>query len=111
MTRTKNNPFRFTGFFLALLLIAPLAACGKKSGDQAAPTPANVTLTAQQRQHIGLYTVAPSRFHNSIDATGVVDFDNDQATSVLAPVSGPVSRLLVSPGDKVRKGQPLAIVA
>jgi cobalt-zinc-cadmium efflux system membrane fusion protein len=39
-----------------------------------------------------------------------VDFDNDQATSVLAPFSGPVARLLVSPGDKVTKGQPLALV-
>jgi cobalt-zinc-cadmium efflux system membrane fusion protein len=46
-----------------------------------------------------------------MDATGIVDFDNDQATSVLAPISGPVSRLLVSVGDKVRKGQPLATVA
>jgi cobalt-zinc-cadmium efflux system membrane fusion protein len=103
---------RLGGLLLALAMIAPLAACGKKSAsEQAAPTPANVTLTAAQRQHIALYTVASSRFHNSIDTTGVVDFDNDQATSVLAPISGPVSRLLVSPGDKVRKGQPLATVA
>jgi cobalt-zinc-cadmium efflux system membrane fusion protein len=28
----------------------------------------------------------------------------------LAPFSGPVSRLLVSPGDKVKKGDPLAVV-
>ena len=34
----------------------------------------------------------------------MVDFDNDQATSVLAPFSGPVSRLLVSPGDTGQKG-------
>ena len=39
-----------------------------------------------------------------------MDFDNDQATSVLAPFSGPVSRLLVSPGDQVKKGDPLAVV-
>jgi cobalt-zinc-cadmium efflux system membrane fusion protein len=39
-----------------------------------------------------------------------VDFDNDQATSVLAPISGPVSRLVVSPGDKVKKGDALAYV-
>ena len=39
----------------------------------------------------------------------MVDFDNDQATSVLAPFSGPVSRLLVSPGDQVKEGQPLAV--
>ena len=97
---------------LATVIAVPLASCGKKtSDDQAAPKPANVTLTAEQRQRIGFYTVAPSRFRNSIDATGVVDFDNDQATNVLAPISGPIARLLVSPGDKVRKGQPLATVA
>ena len=112
MERATRNPRRAAALLLALAMIAPLTACGKKSSnDQAAPTPTNVTLTAEQRQHIALYTVASSRFHSSIDATGVVDFDNDQATSVLAPISGPVSRLLVSPGDKVRKGQPLATVA
>jgi cobalt-zinc-cadmium efflux system membrane fusion protein len=40
----------------------------------------------------------------------VVGFDNDQATSVLAPFSGPVSRLLVSVGQQVKRGQALAIV-
>jgi cobalt-zinc-cadmium efflux system membrane fusion protein len=50
-------------------------------------------------------------FSKTVETTGVVDFDNDQATSVLAPFSGPVSRLLVSPGDKVKKGDPLAVVA
>jgi cobalt-zinc-cadmium efflux system membrane fusion protein len=39
-----------------------------------------------------------------------VDFDNDQATGVLAPLSGPVTRLLVALGDKVSKGEPLAVV-
>jgi cobalt-zinc-cadmium efflux system membrane fusion protein len=78
---------------------------------QAAPAkPSDVRMTAAQRKHIHVYTVAPSSYHKTIETTGVVDFDNDQATSVLAPFSGPVSRLLVSPGDKVRKGQPLALV-
>ena len=73
-------------------------------------TASNVRLTAAQRQNIHLYTVAPSRFRRTIETTAAVDFDNDQATSVLAPFSGPVSRLLVSQGDEVSKGQPMAIV-
>jgi len=40
-----------------------------------------------------------------------VDFDNDKSTSVISPMSGPVTRLMVSPGDPVRKGQALAAVA
>lgn len=73
-------------------------------------TISNVTLTASQRENIHLYTVQPSKFHKVIDTTGVVDFDNDQATTVLAPFGGPVSRLLVSPGDKVKAGDALANV-
>jgi cobalt-zinc-cadmium efflux system membrane fusion protein len=108
----RQTPRFLATFLLAAAMTAPLAGCGKNTdGGQGAPRPANVTLTADQRQHISVYTVAASRYRKSIDATGIVDFDNDQATSVLAPISGPVSRLLVSPGDKVRKGQPLATVA
>jgi cobalt-zinc-cadmium efflux system membrane fusion protein len=69
-----------------------------------------VTLTQEQRQKIRVYTLVAGKFRKTIDTTGVVDFDNDQATSVLAPFSGPVSRLFVSPGDKVKKGDPLAAV-
>src|SRR6202042_1103644 len=86
--------------------------CSPKSdsGEQPSVTASNVTLTAVQQQHIRLYTVASSRVHKTIETAGAVDFANDQATSVLAPFSGPVSRLLVSPGDRVKKGQPLAVV-
>ncbi|MGZ6014239.1 MAG: efflux RND transporter periplasmic adaptor subunit [Phenylobacterium sp.] len=90
-----------------------LAACSGKPDDKAqaaAATPANITLTAAQLQHVRLFTVAPTSFHKSVEAAGVVDFDNDQATSVLSPISGPVTRLLVQPGQQVAKGQVLAMV-
>ena len=97
-----------------VLLIGVFCASCSSSNDNntqaASVTPTNVTLTAAQRQNIKLYTVASSSFDRTIETTGVVDFDNDQATSVLAPISGPVSRLVVSPGDKVKKGDPLAYV-
>jgi cobalt-zinc-cadmium efflux system membrane fusion protein len=97
----------------AVLALAGLAACARQA-DDAAPadtaTPHNATLTAEQRQHVKLYTVAPARYEKAIQATGVVDFDNNQATSVLAPFSGPVARLLVEAGQHVAKGQPLALV-
>jgi cobalt-zinc-cadmium efflux system membrane fusion protein len=101
---------RATAFILAIAALS-LAGCGKKAESYAAqPTPANVTLTAAQLQHIQLYTVAPSSFRKSVEAAGVVDFDNDQATSVIAPISGPVTKLLVEPGQKVRAGDTLALV-
>lgn len=111
--RWGKFPRTFAVAVMALATIASCVGCSSRTGDnaQAAPaTASNVTLTAAQRQHIHLHTVALSSFSKTIETTGTVDFDNEQATSVLAPFSGPVSRLLVSPGERVRKGDPLAVV-
>ncbi|HUX72708.1 MAG TPA: efflux RND transporter periplasmic adaptor subunit [Steroidobacteraceae bacterium] len=99
---------------LALLgaaLAAPFAGCSPKPAARAAPvTAGDVTLSAAQRRHIHLVVVVAAKFRKTVAATGVVDFDNDRATSVLAPFSGPVSRLLASAGEQVAKGAPLAVV-
>ena len=97
-----------------LAAIASFTGCSPQAADPPSATSAaasNVSLTRDQLEHIGLYTVAPSKFRKTIETTGVVDFDSDQATSVLAPFSGPVSRILVSLGQRVKKGEPLAVVA
>ncbi|HEY3519670.1 MAG TPA: efflux RND transporter periplasmic adaptor subunit [Rhodanobacteraceae bacterium] len=93
--------------------LCALAGCSSSDNGNAqdtSRTASNVTLTAAQRQRITLYTVAPSDFHTGIDTTGVVDFDQDRATQILAPFSGPVTKLLVAQGDPVERGQPLATV-
>ncbi|HEY2344270.1 MAG TPA: efflux RND transporter periplasmic adaptor subunit [Xanthomonadaceae bacterium] len=107
----RSTRTALAGFACALTL--GLASCSHSSGDapaDASATPANVQLTAEQKQHIGIRTIAASRFGTTVEATGAVDFDNDHATSVVAPFSGPVARILVQPGQKVRKGDALAIV-
>src|SRR5271170_7565388 len=99
---------------LVLAAIVSVAGCSSQSEENAPATTSiasDVTLTSAQRQHLQIETVAPTTFRRSIDTTGVVDFDNDQATSVLAPFSGPVSRLMASLGERVSKGQELATVS
>ncbi len=91
-------------------ILAGSSCTSRVDNNAQSVTASNVRLTPAQRQNIHLYTVAPSRFRRTLETTAEVDFDNDQATSVLAPFSGPVSRLLVAQGDEVSKGQPLAIV-
>ena len=114
-------PRRSRSAFACALAIAAMAVatagsftgCSSKIDDSAqaaSVSVSNVTLTAAQRQNIHLYTVESAKFRKTFDTAGTVDFDNDQATSVLAPFSGPVSKLLVSPGDQVKKGAPLALV-
>ena len=99
----------------ALLLFELLAAVSPSHAAEAAPARAaaagNIVLTAAQRQKIHTEMIKASTFRRTIETTGTVGFDNDQATTVLAPVSGPVSRLVVSLGAKVRVGDILATVA
>jgi cobalt-zinc-cadmium efflux system membrane fusion protein len=104
---------RAPGACVAAVAIAALVAgCSPKDdkSDAASVTAGNVKLTDDQLKHIRVYTVASTKWRKTVDATGAVDFDNDQATSVLAPFSGPVTRMLVTPGEKVKKDQPLAVV-
>ena len=92
-----------------------LAAAPPSRGAEAAPARAavagNVVLTAAQREKIHVEAVKPSTFRRTIETTGTVGFDNDQTTTVLAPVSGPVLRLMVSLGAKVNAGEALATVS
>ncbi|WP_109126374.1 efflux RND transporter periplasmic adaptor subunit [Dyella sp. C11] len=104
---------RVLGVALLLATTCGAAGCSSKSDDDASTasvTPTNVTLTADQRKNIHLFTVQRAAYHRTVDATGSVDFNNDQATAVLAPISGPVSRLLVDIGDHVKQGDALALV-
>jgi cobalt-zinc-cadmium efflux system membrane fusion protein len=94
----------------ALLWITACTPKADSTPPAAAETSSNVKLTKAQLEHIHIYTVAVSAFRKTVEANGTVDFDNDQSTSVLAPFSGPVSRLLVSLGQQVKRGEPLAVV-
>ena len=68
----------------------------------------NVVLNAAQRVRIHTEQLQPAPFRRTIDTTGTVTFDADQSTTVLAPISGPVTRLAVSLGAKVQPGDVLA---
>jgi cobalt-zinc-cadmium efflux system membrane fusion protein len=107
-----------TTLIMKTIICAAFGACllaGCSSQPDSTPatssiTASNVTLTAAQRQNVHLYTVEPAKFHKTVDTTGTVDFDEDQATTILAPMSGPVSRLLVALGAQVEAEQALAEV-
>jgi membrane fusion protein, heavy metal efflux system len=110
-----KNELKMTRMLIALELSALvlITACSPKTDvnpQTPSVTASNVKLTPEQRRNLRLYQVAQSTFRKTVETTGVVDFDNDQATSVLAPFSGPVSRLLVSLGQQVKLGAPLAVV-
>src|SRR5271163_696041 len=113
MKTRKNKTLPAVAAAVAALISVALTGCSAKSdtsAQAASVTPSNVKLTPAQLKNIQFYTIQSSKYHKTIETSGAVDFDNDQATSVLAPFSGPASRLLVALGDRVKKGDPLAEV-
>ena len=112
---TKSAALAAISLGLAVTIIAGCGATPDSDEADAAVISQKKTFTivlpAEQREHITVSTVAPSSFHPLVQTTGTVEFDGDQSTQVLAPISGPVTSILVQPGDQVRKGQALAYVS
>lgn len=67
-------------------------------------------LSKEQKKSIHVVTVESTKYRTAITTTGVVDFDHDRATDVLAPFAGAVNKVLVTLGEDVKKGQALAMV-
>src|SRR5579862_872277 len=105
-----NKPTRGVLALAAATALLVAGCSGKDHNTEAKPAAGGVSLTAAQRQHIRLFTIRPASFEGTVQTFGVVDFDNDQATTVLAPFGGPVTGILVVQGQHVAKGQALAVV-
>jgi membrane fusion protein, heavy metal efflux system len=102
-----------------VLVAATAAGCGRGAGrpsdgdsvTTSAGQVATVELDTAQRSRIHLEKVAPVSYTPSVTTTGTVAFNGDRSTQVIAPISGPVARILVSPGSQVERGQALAMVS
>lgn len=65
------------------------------------------TIPQDQMSHIQVVTVQPSLMKRDLRLTGTVSYNGFKTTPVITQVGGPVSRILVVPGEHVREGQPL----
>jgi cobalt-zinc-cadmium efflux system membrane fusion protein len=70
-----------------------------------------IIVPAEQRARLRVQPVTIANFRPTLQTTGTVAFDADVSTQVLAPVSGPVTRILVQPGSYVQRGTALALVS
>ena len=65
------------------------------------------TVPESQMQHVSVVTVEPTKVPRVLRLSGSVAYNNFETTPVITQVGGPVARILVSPGEYVRAGQPL----
>jgi membrane fusion protein, heavy metal efflux system len=69
------------------------------------------TIPQEQMAHVQVLTVQPTTLPRTLRLTGSVAYNSFRTTPVITQVSGPVSRVIVVPGQKVRKGDPMLYVA
>ncbi len=108
----KSAVLAASSWILTAVLVSGCSRAPASDDSQAAADSSGViTLPAEQVARIHVMDVTPTTFHLTVSTTGTVAFDGDQSTQVLSPISGPVERVLVEPGVRVTRGQPLAIVS
>ncbi len=66
---------------------------------------------ADQMAHLKVVTVGTKVWQTTVTTTGTVDWDADRTTQAITQVSGPISRILVDLGSKVKAGDPLLYVS
>jgi cobalt-zinc-cadmium efflux system membrane fusion protein len=120
--RSHAQRQRISGAVLPLVLagvIVATAGCGSQqtpvsasssSGQNPTSQSELFTVAPEQMSHIHIITVAPMRLDRMLRLTGAVAYNAFQTTPVISQAGGPVSRIVVSPGDHVRSGQPMLYV-
>ena len=61
--------------------------------------------------HVQVVTIPPAKLTRTLRLTGAVAYNAFKTTPVITQVGGPVSRILVVPGESVRKGESMLEVA
>lgn len=81
------------------------------SSESRTETPGLFTVPQDQMSHVQVVTVQPSKITRTLRLTGAVAYNAFSTTPVITQVGGPVSKILVVPGDRVKRGQPLLEVS
>jgi cobalt-zinc-cadmium efflux system membrane fusion protein len=86
-------------------------AAAKSGGANNSSNPELFTIPQDQMSHVQVLTVQPTTLTRSLRLTGAVAYNSFRTTPVITQVSGPVSRVVVVPGQKVTQGDPMLYVA
>ena len=116
MTIPKQNRVAGKREFCAMLVAAVcVAGCGSRerasqmtsysSQGAKSETPALFTIPPEQMSHVQVVTVGPTKLTRTLRLTGTVAYNAFKTTPVISQVGGPVSRILIVPGQHVTEGE------
>jgi cobalt-zinc-cadmium efflux system membrane fusion protein len=123
MNRSRTGSAGYLSLLAVTILLG--AMCGCKTAESAPGTTASdagaaggsgdnaqlFKLAPEQIAHLQIVSVAPTTISRTLRLTGAVAFNGFATTPVISQIGGPVSRIVVMPGEQVRKNQPLLYVA
>lgn len=99
-------------FVLAMTLAGCSSGDSSKANEKGAMDKTQLfTVPKDQLAHIQVVTIQPASMPRILRLNGTVAYNSFLTTPVISQVSGPVSRIIVSPGQQVKKGQPMLYVS
>ena len=114
----RTKLWQLSAGFVALALLLAIAGCDSSPSNAAYSSntkPSDnaqlFTIPQEQMSHVQVLTVQPTTLTRSLRLTGAVAYNSFRTTPVITQVSGPVSRVVVVPGQKVNQGEPMLYVA
>jgi cobalt-zinc-cadmium efflux system membrane fusion protein len=122
-TTQRIRTHRSHEFGIALTLMFLFAPAGCSPGERAnqmtsfstqgskSETPELFTIPQDQMSHVEVVTIQPTKLARTLRLTGAVAYNAFKTTPVITQVGGPVSRILVLPGQHVNEGQPMLEVS
>lgn len=122
MTYSRIDIARGIPLFIFCMLLLPVAGCNRPAQGSGAMTSYSgnaaqasdkaqlFTVPQEQLAHLQIVTIVPTSIPRSLRLTGAVAFNAFDTTPVISQIGGPVSRIVVTPGEEVRRGEPLLFV-
>lgn len=109
----------FAALAAVWVIMLVLAGCDGSGSNAAANSssannsnnPELFAIPQDQMSHVQVLTIRPTTLTRSLRLTGAVAYNSFRTTPVITQVSGPVSRVVVVPGQKVHQGEPMLYVA
>jgi cobalt-zinc-cadmium efflux system membrane fusion protein len=117
MKLRKSLHERLAELVAVSVVMAALSACESARPNASANSAKNsnnaelFTIPPEQMSHVQVLTVQPTTLTRTLRLTGAVAYNSFRTTPVITQVSGPVSRIVVVPGQKVTQGEPMLYVA
>ena len=108
---------------IAIACLVVLTACHSNDSEQASQmtsfsskasksaTPQLFDIPQDQMSHVQVVTVEPVTLKRTLRLTGAVAYNAFKTTPVISQVGGPVSAILVVPGEHVKEGQAMLDVS